>query len=1092
MDNRLFKGVVPVQFAVYGNYDGNRIIQVGKNARDGEFAVQHRTFRGAPQATIQLTPEQDVLVIRRGRTPDARFTDVLDVPDEDLKTEGFPYEKALSARWIRPKAKTPDEIGMDVLADRAASVLQSWVSAFHFKQEDGGSPGLRAPQIGALFSILSHWTVRDDVATVVMPTGTGKTDTMVATYVQQQLKRLLVVVPTDPLREQIALKFASLGWLKEFGLLEPSAEYPVVGLVRKAFSDKNSSETFLSACNVIVTTLPLIASAGDDLVSSLTENCSTLFVDEAHHSPAPTWQKLRDAFVGKRIVQFTATPFRNDGKHVEGQVIFRYPLAKAQEEGYFSRLQFLGIAEVVEEKAHEAIAEKAVAQLRTDLRNGADHLLMARAASIARAEELGKIYESKASDLGVVVLHSRIAPAQRVDAILALREGRARVVVCVDMLGEGVDLPSLKIAALHDTHRSLAITLQFIGRFARTKANLGDATVVANVLDQTFERSLRLLYSQDADWNRLLSSLSDDETTKHAKRDAFARAFEGGVPSEIPMQNLFPKMSMVVYRTGSKEWQPEKAAEAFKPEEIAAGPFVNQAARTIVLVTVRKEPVEWGDVKGIVDTVYDLHIAHWNRDSGLFFVNSSEKENFHQQLATSVMEGEPELIIGEVVFRAINGINRLQLMNLGLRHTVNRRIQFSMMMGNDIVPALTDAQQQNRVKSNLFGYGFEGGEPTSIGCSRKGRVWSGKASTGVPEWLDWANAVGAKLVDERITTDLLLRHVIFPERAKTRPKSVPIVVEWDAEFLRYGEEHIFIVTADGQEVPFYEVDLTLLDYTDNEPIRFSVSTDSVSAEYQAVFGVGGVSYEPSGDDLLVRSGRKTLPLKEWFKDYPPVVRFADGSFLMGVDICTPRNMPVTAFDVARIDAWNWTGVDCTKESQRRERRTDSIQYKLIEELKAGKLGQYDIIFDDDARGESADVVAVFIQDRVAHIDLFHCKYAHGGESATRLDDLYEVCGQTQKSIAWCRDATKLFKHLRLREKKRVEKHKDTRFEVGDIKTLSQYIAVAAQIDVKYRIFVVQPGLSKAKATEGQLHLLGGTATYLQETYGIDLGVIAGA
>ena len=37
----------------------------------------------------------------------------------------------------------------------------------------------------------------------------------------------------------------------------------------------------------------------------------------------------------------------------------------------------------------------------------------------------------------------------------------------MNMLGEGFDQPSLKIAALHAPHASLGITLQFIGRFAR-------------------------------------------------------------------------------------------------------------------------------------------------------------------------------------------------------------------------------------------------------------------------------------------------------------------------------------------------------------------------------------------------------------------------------------------------------------------------------------------------------------------------------------------------------------------------------------------------------------------------------------------------
>jgi superfamily II DNA or RNA helicase len=50
----------------------------------------------------------------------------------------------------------------------------------------------------------------------------------------------------------------------------------------------------------------------------------------------------------------------------------------------------------------------------------------------------------------------------------ALRSRKSRIVVCVGIVGEGVDLPALKIAALHDAHRSLTVTLQFVGRLTRT------------------------------------------------------------------------------------------------------------------------------------------------------------------------------------------------------------------------------------------------------------------------------------------------------------------------------------------------------------------------------------------------------------------------------------------------------------------------------------------------------------------------------------------------------------------------------------------------------------------------------------------------
>ena len=81
------------------------------------------------------------------------------------------------------------------------------------------------------------------------------------------------------------------------------------------------------------------------------------------------------------------------------------------------------------------------------------------------------------------------------------------------MLGEGYDLPNLKIAALHDHHKSLAVTLQFIGRFTRVNKakKIGQASVVMNVADPNVEGELQHLYSTDADWDNVLRISLKDE-----------------------------------------------------------------------------------------------------------------------------------------------------------------------------------------------------------------------------------------------------------------------------------------------------------------------------------------------------------------------------------------------------------------------------------------------------------------------------------------------------------------------------------------------------------------------------------------------------
>ena len=52
-----------------------------------------------------------------------------------------------------------------------------------------------------------------------MPTGTGKTETILSIVVAGKFKKTLVIVPSDALREQTRTKFVELGFLRELGLV---------------------------------------------------------------------------------------------------------------------------------------------------------------------------------------------------------------------------------------------------------------------------------------------------------------------------------------------------------------------------------------------------------------------------------------------------------------------------------------------------------------------------------------------------------------------------------------------------------------------------------------------------------------------------------------------------------------------------------------------------------------------------------------------------------------------------------------------------------------------------------------------------------
>lgn len=251
---------------------------------------------------------------------------------------------------------SPDEVGVALRV------------SFRFVQESESSKGLRAPQLGALHAILAYRsTEATDPITIVMPTGTGKTDTMVAAY-SHSPELTLVVVPSDALRTQIAEKFATLGVLPTVGALAGTLLCPSVLVLTRSMQDASEVDEALGRANVVIATALVLTACSEAARSRIAERCKRLFVDEAHHVAARTWRAVADLFRGKEVVQFTATPYREDGQHLGGIIPYVYPLSLAQQNGYFSRINYHSVVALVDPDG--AVAEAAVEQLRPGLKTG--------------------------------------------------------------------------------------------------------------------------------------------------------------------------------------------------------------------------------------------------------------------------------------------------------------------------------------------------------------------------------------------------------------------------------------------------------------------------------------------------------------------------------------------------------------------------------------------------------------------------------------------------------------------------------------------------------------------------------------------------
>jgi len=475
-----------------------------------------------------------------------------------------PGSKLKAASWHLPSR---------LARSTPSDVLKSYRGALTFNEASPETRGLRSPQLGAVHAVLGYWTTnRATPATVVMPTGTGKTETMLALLVAARLPRLLVLVPSDALRSQVASKFETLGVLQGLGIVRSDALRPVVGRVQHRFDDVEKARAFVEACNVIIATPQSLMANSNDVLAELTGKCSHLFVDEAHHVAARSWSDVRDAFAHKRVVQFTATPFREDGRHLQGRSIYSFPLREAQDQGYFSQIDYTSVIDF--ENADRALAEQSIARLRSDLAQGYDHVLMARVGGISRAKEVKRYYDDIAPDLVPVIINSQLSKREQKKALSSLRSRKSRIILCVNMLGEGFDLPALKVAAVHDPQKSLAVTLQFIGRFARTSdhGNFGGASMFIVRREIEVDRRLRELYAEDSDWNVVLRNLSEAAVDEQQNVSDFEDGFTS-LPDEVALRSLLPKMSTVVYRCQTSTWEPHNIIDHFGEQNMLTQPI---------------------------------------------------------------------------------------------------------------------------------------------------------------------------------------------------------------------------------------------------------------------------------------------------------------------------------------------------------------------------------------------------------------------------------------------------------------------------------------------------------------------------------------
>jgi DNA repair protein RadD len=287
---------------------------------------------------------------------------------------------------------------------------------------------LREPQRQAHTKVREHFERSQSSAIIQIPVGCGKTGIIATLPFGIATGRVLVIAPNTTIRKGIA-EALEVGNPKFFLGKTKVMESFVNGPFAAVLDGPQANIHDCTESQYVVTNIQQLASSADRWLPQFPPNFfDMILVDEGHHNVADSWKKVFDKFPRAKVVSLTATPFRSDGQRVTGEVIYRYPYAKAMLVGYIKQIHSISVApseiyftyksdtmhhslEEVLDLREEAWFRKGIAlapecnasivdasiQRMRDLRarTGQKHQIIAAACSIDHARQVRALYEQR-------------------------------------------------------------------------------------------------------------------------------------------------------------------------------------------------------------------------------------------------------------------------------------------------------------------------------------------------------------------------------------------------------------------------------------------------------------------------------------------------------------------------------------------------------------------------------------------------------------------------------------------------------------------------------------------------------------------------
>lgn len=937
--------------------------------------------------------------------------------------------------------------------------------------------GLRNAQLGAIHSIGGHFSLYSkEPALVVLPTGTGKTAVLIMAAYQLKATRVLVISSSVLVRGQIVSEFQNLSTLIRLTVVGQDMAKPNVKEVSSPLATVDDWNA-LRDYDVVVGIPTSLYSSIEDGILPPADLFDLILVDEAHHAPAKTWQGLLDHFTDAKKILFTATPFRRDKKEVPGKLVYNYPLSKAKEDNVFGEIGYLPVTPAGDETADIALAKAAERVLNEDREAGLRHFLLIRTERRDHAKELKRIYEEHTA-LNVRKIDSSQTFNYIQSTIKALREGRLDGIICVNMLGEGFDFPNLKIAAIHAPHKSLAITLQFIGRFARTNANdIGTAKFLASPNDIVLGK--QQLYQEGAIWDEMIVNLSEERIDREDETKAVVDSFvlDEGIPDEqgdFSLYNINPFFHVKIYRVDDFDIN---AVLGIRGHEIMYH-FKSEENSAVVFITREVKKPKWLNSDELINTQYYIFMMYYFEEEGLLFLHSSIRTAQFYDFLIEQFSTSSSRIPKEDINKVLANLKEIDFFNIGMQ---NRAAG-----SGESYKTITGPSAQNSIKKSdgrMYSNGHiyakaknEDDSSLTIGYSSGSKIWS-NAYLKVNEFITFCKVLGRKInSDAVVRTNTGFDNLPIGKPITEFPEEV-YAITWDH---RTFQSHpiLYLLSEDGEVVSEHQ----LLDF-DIAFVSEGSTPQRINLELRHDDLVIPLSYSFNEHFLLREEADITYNIEEtdlitYINEYSLKFFLVDFSMVYNHEWHQTPNEGDLHYDKDLVTVFDWAGfnVDITREfyDDAAQKAANGNRESIHEGLQTHlQRGDVDIIVYDHGSGEMADFVTIKENDNSIDIELYHAKKSGGNEEGDRVSDVYDVCGQANKSLVWTTNKATFMKKLI----SRVRGKEDQKFVKGTIEECKAILAKPKML--KFVIHIVQPGITKEGLSEKISTVLASTHGYIQ-------------